>query len=411
MVLNDRQKAGASSGSNLKHAHLLNQRVILQAVRLYAPICRVELARRTGLTPQTVFNITAALKRNGLIKELGQETGRRGPPARAFGVNADGAFSIGVRLENEQIAAVLVDMAGTVRGRTVQAGGQLTPGNASKEILRAIRSLQRKISGKRICGVGVTLPEPVDVQPGGVCPTLNLAALEKVDLQDVLGTKTGLRIFVDNEAVAAAVGEHWCGIARDFNSFCYLYVGSGVRAAMVLAGQPLRGFRANAGEVGHMVVDRGPGARPCACGKRGCLNTRLGLDTLSADLRNEGLPGVKPIQLVTLLENRNEVLLKGLDTAASRLSEAVETLHLLFDPEAFVLGGCLPAPLLAYLSERCQNNLKTRTLPKWFTTPQIVPASLEGGAVHGAAVLPLADLITPHNPGIGDPRSLTLLQP
>jgi len=382
----------------------------LQSVRLYGPICRVELARLTGLTPQTVFNITAGLKRDGLIQELGQETRRRGPPARAFGVNPDGAYAIGVQLENKQFTAMLLDLAGTVRGRVVQAGSQLTPETILKEALRAIRVLQRKVNGKHICGIGVALPGPVSLQPNGDCHAPNLAGLETVNFQDAFGTKTGLQVFVDSETTAAAVGEHWCGAARNFNSFCYLYVGSCVRESMVLAGQPLRGFRANAGEVGHMVVDRGPGARPCACGRRGCLNTRLSVDTLAADLRNAGVQGGEPSQLVTLLGSRNESLLKWLNTAAPRLSDAIETLHLLFDPEAFVLGGSLPGPLLAYLSERCQNNLKARTAAKWFTTPQILPALLEEGATRGAAVLPLADFTTPDRRDINDERTLTFLQ-
>ena len=409
-MLKNCRKAGASSGSNLKHAHLLNQRVILQAIRLYGPVCRVELAHATGLTPQTVFNITAGLKRSGLIQELGQETGRRGPPAKAFGMNADGAFSIGVQLGNEQVTAVLLDLAGNVRGRAGHMGSHLTPEDTLKEALRAVKTLQRKVNGKRVCGVGLALPGPMDLQSDGICHAPNLPGLEKINFQDALGTKTGLRVLVDNDSTAAAVGEHWCGVARDFDIFCYLYIGAGVRAGMVSAGQPFRGFRARAGEVGHMVVDRSAGAQPCVCGKRGCLDTCLSLDALGTHLRNAGVQGTEPSQLVALLEGRNEIFLKWLGTAASRLSDVIETLQLVLDPEAFVLGGCWPEPLLAHLSERCQYNLKTRIRPRGFPDLKILPASLEGGAAWGAAVLPIAEFITPNYEGITEGKSLTLLQ-
>jgi hypothetical protein len=48
------------NGTSLEHAHLLNQRVILETIRLHGPVSRVEIARITSLTNQTVFNIVEA---------------------------------------------------------------------------------------------------------------------------------------------------------------------------------------------------------------------------------------------------------------------------------------------------------------------------------------------------------------
>src|SRR5258708_2381159 len=91
------------SGTNLERAHLLNQRVVLETVRLSEPVSRIEIARLTGLTNQTVFNIVEDLQRIGLIQNFGRKTAERGQPAKLFEINADAAFSIGLHMERDHI--------------------------------------------------------------------------------------------------------------------------------------------------------------------------------------------------------------------------------------------------------------------------------------------------------------------
>jgi hypothetical protein len=59
------------NGTNLEHAHLLNQRVILEAIRLRGPVSRIEIARVTNLMNRTVFNVVDGLQRAGLIQKFG----------------------------------------------------------------------------------------------------------------------------------------------------------------------------------------------------------------------------------------------------------------------------------------------------------------------------------------------------
>jgi hypothetical protein len=60
-----------------------------------------------------VFNIVDGLQRAGLIQKFGLKAAQRGQPAKVFEINPDGAFSIGLHLERDHIAAVLVDFQGS----------------------------------------------------------------------------------------------------------------------------------------------------------------------------------------------------------------------------------------------------------------------------------------------------------
>src|SRR6516162_2040989 len=127
------EKTKARSGTNLEHAYLLNQRVVLDTVRLHGPVSRVEIARLTALSNQTVFNIIERLWRIGLIQDFGHKTAERGQPAKLFEINPDAAFSIGIHFERDHIAAVLVDFKGAIRARTYRAGYLSTPEEALRQ--------------------------------------------------------------------------------------------------------------------------------------------------------------------------------------------------------------------------------------------------------------------------------------
>jgi predicted NBD/HSP70 family sugar kinase len=97
---------------------------------------------------------------------------------------------------------------------------------------------------------------------------------EDFPLDKALAEATGLPVILDNDATAAALGEHWAGIARDVPSFAAVYMGSGISAGLMIDGAVYRGRSGNAGEIGHMCVDvEGP---DCWCGARGCTEALAG---------------------------------------------------------------------------------------------------------------------------------------
>jgi len=81
-------------GTNLQYAKSYNIRIVLESIRLYGPVSRIDLARRTNLTAQTVTNIRRELLKAGLIYEAQRSQEGRGAPSILLQLNPDGAFSI-----------------------------------------------------------------------------------------------------------------------------------------------------------------------------------------------------------------------------------------------------------------------------------------------------------------------------
>ena len=76
------------------------------------------------------------------------------------------------------------------------------------------------------------------------------------------------KIKIANDANAAALGEAVAGAARGSSNSIMVTLGTGVGGGIIIDGKIFTGFNHAAGEIGHIVIEKG-GAL-CGCGRRGC---------------------------------------------------------------------------------------------------------------------------------------------
>src|SRR4029078_7967583 len=105
-----------------------NRRIVLETIRLHGPIARAEIARRVGLTVQTVSTIIRELELQDFITAMREEQKGRGYPATALTLNPEGGFAIGANVTPIGIDVALVNLAGDLSG---QRGREIS--NAERE--------------------------------------------------------------------------------------------------------------------------------------------------------------------------------------------------------------------------------------------------------------------------------------
>jgi predicted ArsR family transcriptional regulator len=105
--------------------------VTLEAIRRDGPLTRLELGSRSGLTGPGITNILRRLGDDGLITARKRVEGGSGQPSTEFAINADGAYSVGVRLRGDTADAVLIDLSGKVREKAVVQTLELEPSRSS----------------------------------------------------------------------------------------------------------------------------------------------------------------------------------------------------------------------------------------------------------------------------------------
>lgn len=262
-------------GVNLPSVGSFNERVILDEIRLAGPISRVELSQRTGLTAQTVSTIVRRLLASGVLEEGSRGPSTGGKPRTPIRVNPSAACAVGVHLDPHLINILVTDLGGKTRyaRRTTppSRGGATALVNKLLTEINAAMADER-VAGDRLVGVGIAVPGPIDPVTNAMRQPPNMPGIHDAAVREQLESQLSgprRRVVVENDATAAAIGEHWSGAEYSAEDFVYVYLGTGVGAGIFINGNIYRGATGNGGEIGHSSVNvSGP---RCHCGNRGCL--------------------------------------------------------------------------------------------------------------------------------------------
>ncbi|GAB3404526.1 ROK family transcriptional regulator [Schumannella luteola] len=267
-------------GTNLLAVGGFNQAVVLDLIRR-APdgLSRVELARASGLSPQTIGNVVRRLLDDEVVLETGKQVNGRGKPRTILRLDPRGGYAIGVHLDPALISFVLTDLDGAVVARRIhRTPVAVSPTQVLDAIEQAIESLLAEASAtlevprERVLGVGIAAPGPIDRERGVVDDPPLLRGWSEVPLRDDLARRLGMPVVLEKDVTAAAAAELWGQTGHDGDDFAFFYYGSGVGLGIVLDHAVVRGASANPGDIGHTIVrDSSEGGVPCGCGRTGCL--------------------------------------------------------------------------------------------------------------------------------------------
>lgn len=323
-------------GTNLPRMGDYNESVVLDAIRRHpSGLSRVELAQATGLSAQTVSNITRRLLDQGVARESGKRSTGPGKPRTLLEVVPTARHAVGVHLDPAVITYVLVDLLGAVVAqyseRTPRGGGsdQIVSGMAASVAALVDES---GVDAERILGLGVAAPGPVDTVAGQVLDPPELHGWGSFPLRDRLSEATGYPVLLDKDVTAAVVAERWAGAATASRNLLFFYFGTGSGMGLVVQDTVLRGVSGNAGEVG------GLGA---GCSIRTLVDEAISLGVLGAEFTvldpADAPRGVE--RLASLTAEGDEAAKAIIDQLAVRIGRGVCAAATLLDVDTIVFGG------------------------------------------------------------------------
>jgi predicted NBD/HSP70 family sugar kinase len=396
-------------GTNLPKVGTYNQNVVLDTIRSLGATSRVELADRTGLTAQTISVIVRRLLSGGLVREDGAQPSAGpaggGKPRTTLRVEPTAGYAVGIHFDPGRICAVLVDLSGRIiTTAKYEIHDSVQPEDAAELMGKAARKVIRagRIPPKRVLGVGLACPGPIDQDLGLVLSPPRLTGWGKVPLESLLHESTGYPVTIDNDATAAAIGERWSGLARDIGGFAYIYLGTGIGGGLYLNNQVYRGSFRNAAEIGHItVVPDGP---ECYCGNHGCLEAvacpaamvaeahdlleRGGESALAEDYRRD--PALVDHAALCAAADAGDPLARTVvDRVAARLADVAVGIANMLDIELIVLGGPALGPVGEIYRAAVAEALESRPIARRIHRTQVSlsPAAHDAGAVGAASLV------------------------
>ncbi len=350
-----------------EHARAHNRSLVLQTLFHQGAMSRADLSRETGLTRVTISDLVGGLIADGYVAERGvREASGPGKPAILVDLDHDGHRIIGLDLSGTDrfLGAVL-----TLDGQIVARHDAAVPDDRADIVDVVTRLAAALVADAHAPVLGIGVGSPGIVDDAGVVRTAPNFGWADVDLQGVLIRALGIPVVVANDANAAILAEYTFGGARD--DVMLVKVGRGVGASLLSSGQPMRGSRFAAGEIGHVTVgtDGGP---DCVCGKVGCLEAWLSAPSLGARLAGAA--------------DRDEIL----RDAGERLGIALAPVVGALDLSEIVLSG--PAELLdGPLARAAAETLRTRTLAEFHDGIRVrMTEQGEDIVLRGAAVMVLS---------------------
>jgi glucokinase len=262
----------------------------------------------------------------------------------------DAGYVAGIDLGGTKILSVCLDASLNVAGRDYRE----TEAEAGPDavIRRMVESALAAAGGRRLRGIGVSAPGPLDINRGVVTEAPNLPGWTEIALQQRIREASGLPAWIENDANAGAFAEHRAGAGRGSRHMILVAIGTGVGGGLILDGRLYHGASGGAGEVGHMIVD--PGGAICGCGRAGCLEAVASGRALDADA--ERIAAAQPDGLVARTAREaaeppdarildlaatagDEAAIEALTRAGRFLGAGLTNLVNLLNPEVIAIGG------------------------------------------------------------------------
>lgn len=242
------------------------------------------------------------------------------------------------------------------RGEIVHRSKEPTPSGDRKKLIDAIsRTAGSCISGvpggTGVSAFGVAVPATVNSRDGIALRSPQLPELNEFPFAEYFSKELGIPVVLENDASAAALGEHRFGASRGVRNCVHVTLGTGVGGGLIIEGELYRGIDGTAGEIGHVAVE--PDGHPCGCGSRGCLeqySSAIGIRRLVPELSSRfpgsplsGDPDITPLKVYEAGIAGDELSIEVLRVFGTYLGIALGGLVNVLNPEAIVIGGGVSA--------------------------------------------------------------------
>ncbi|SCK39936.1 ROK family transcriptional regulator [Streptomyces sp. WMMB 322] len=379
---------------------------LLQLIREGRATTRGALQRATGLSRSTVGHRLDQLFAAGWLRE-GEATPVEGAgggrPSTRLEFDAEHAVVLAADLGTHRTSAAVVDLAGTVLAE--RSGEMLItagPDHVLDTLAQWFAGLLKETGTPhgRVCGIGLSVPGPVDWASGLVVQPPIMPGwdgfpirgrLQEAWRRHIATDVPAVPVLVDNDANLMAYAEQRAGY-RDCAAFLLVKVSTGIGAGVVVDGRLYRGIDGGAGDIGHIRLHDCPDAL-CMCGSYGCLASVASGGALAAQLSDAGVATASASDVRDHLAAGQPDAVRLAREAGRRVGAVLVTVVTLLNPGVLMIAGDLAGtPFVTGVREL----LYQRAMPRTTAHLEVVTSRLgERAGLLGAAASVVEDLYSP----------------
>lgn len=296
-------------------------------------------------------------------------------------------YRLGIDLGGTNIVAGVVDESYRIIAKAKRkTNSPRSAAEIADDMADAAREAVKRadISMKDILSVGIGTPGAVERETGVVPYSTNLGFFN-VELAKMMESRLNKKVFLENDANAAAYGEYIAGAGKGTKSFVTVTIGTGVGSGIILDGKIYSGSNGAGGELGHMVIQQGGEA--CSCGRCGCFEAYASATALARQTRQAmkrypesnmwkvacgDLENVDGLTAFDAMRNGDDSAKRVVNTYMHYLATGIANIINIFQPEVICIGGgishegeTLTKPINDIITgENYARNIKKKTVIK-----------------------------------------------
>ncbi len=180
-------------------------------------------------------------------------------------------YKVGVDLGGTNIAVGVINDSYEIIGRSKAKTNMPRPAaEIFDDIVKCVKAAAENagISLDDVECIGIGTPGSVDKENGVIMYANNLDFYNVPAVEMINSQLPGIKVYLENDANCAALGEALAGSGKGKNSFVAVTLGTGVGGGVVLDGKLLTGCNDAGGEIGHIAIKFD--GEQCNCGRVGC---------------------------------------------------------------------------------------------------------------------------------------------
>lgn len=383
-----KQSRTASRGTNQTGVRLYNERLVLSLIRRHGDLPKADIARMTGLSPQTISIITNQLEADGLLLRGNPLRGKVGQPLVPYSLNPEGALSFGLKIGRRSVDLYLINFTGEILKLLHRTYPYPTPDGIRKFAREGIDSLLSGMPPRltaRIAGLGIAAPYEMWTWHEEIgAPKSEIDAWRDVDVRAMMAELCPWPVYFANDITAACAAELMFGSGAEHIDYLYIYIGSFIGGGLVLNGHLFPGRTQNAGALGSMP------ARPPGGGDMRQLMNVASIYVLERKLIAQGRnPDILWQSPDDWGDDLGPVVDEWIDEVAESLAFAIVAAIAVVDVETVVIDGAFPGHVRARIIERTETAI-ARVNRQGLSAFRLVAGSIGNAArAMGGASLPL----------------------
>ena len=296
---------------------------------------RAQISRATGLSRAAVTLIVEGLIKEGLIIEgesVKSDTGRRPTMLK---LHPDAYIAIGVDVSRDKLCVSYTDFTSkTVYENTVALGDDAD--SSVNALCDSIKSeLRDRFADKKILGVGICCPGPVDTINGVILNPPGLESFHNYNIKQAVEQRLNLPVTVQKDTNALAIAEKNAG--KLDGDTLFLLADHGLGCGVIKDGKLLTAKGGMGCEIGHVTLKYD--GEKCRCGNVGCAELYVSVPALLEKAQKTLGRSIELCELVKMADCGEQKAKSLMDEYSAMLATVCVGAVNLFEPEYIVLGG------------------------------------------------------------------------